>query len=184
MALRVKELVLRLLCSLKLANNPSLDSGHCRVTTKFFSKVMGFPSLYESCQPLELVHLTGNSHRFENNKVDNFAYFYNFQYQDCVIQIAHVDCEFHTVWNDCLKKVNPSQLIIQYVPYLVVGDISSCLTLVSLYALQGRSSIKLPRYRLDSLKFWPLVLMHIFINYFRFHTTSYIQRCSPGLSCY
>lgn len=95
MALGVEELALKLLCSLKLVNNPSLDSSHCRVITRFFIKKPDFPSLYETCQPLELVHLTSNSLRFENNKVDSFTCFYNFQYQECVIQIMHVDCEYN-----------------------------------------------------------------------------------------
>lgn len=92
MALGVEELALRRLCSLKLASNPSV---RLKPTTRFFSKKLDFPSLYETCQSLKPVHLTSNSDRFEN-KVDSFTHFYNFQYQECVIQIMHVDCEYTT----------------------------------------------------------------------------------------
>lgn len=187
MALRVKELVLRLLCSLKLANNPSLDSSHCRVTTRFFSKIVGFPSLYESCQPFELVRLTWSSHRFENNKVGSFAYFYNFQYQDYVIQIMHEDCEYTSSLQyettGSRGLIHLSSLFSTCLTCWLETFLPVCASGFSI-CFQGRSSIKIPRYRLDSLKLWPLVLMHIFINYFRFQTKSYVQRCSPGLSCY
>ena len=179
MALGVEELVLRLLCSLKLANNPSLDS-RIIVTTRFFSKKLDFPSLYETCQPLELVHLTSSNHRFENNRVDSCTYFYNFQHQECVIKDMHVDCEcvgsfqYEAVGSRGL--IHLGWLFSTYA--LATGwriSFFLFMSLVSPYALQGRSCVKIPRYPLDNLKLRSLVLVHIFINHFRFQIRSYVE---------
>ena len=135
----MEESALRLLCSLKLANNPSLDSSHCRVTTRFFSKKLDFSCLYETCQPLEVVHLSSNSHRFENNKVGSFTYFYNFQYQECVIQIMHVDCEYTRSFQyqpiGSRGLIHLGSLFSTCLTYWLEKFISSCLCLWFIYML-------------------------------------------------
>lgn len=139
MALGVEELTLRLLSSLKLANNPSLDSSHCSITVRFFSKKLDIPSLYETCQPLELVYLTSNSHRFENTKEDSFTDFCNFQCQECAIQIMHVDYEctrsFQYEPIGSRELIHLGSLFSTCLTYWSEKFLSSCLCLWFLYML-------------------------------------------------
>lgn len=98
----VKDWALRLLVSLKLANNPLSDWGHGRVMICFFSKEMDISPLPETRQLSELVRLASNSHRTENTEVHSFTYLYDFQYQECVIQVTRADYGYSR--SSCYKK--------------------------------------------------------------------------------
>lgn len=139
-----------------------------------------------SHQPLELLHLRWSSQRFENNKVDRFTYFYIFQYQECAVQIMHVDCEYTGSFQyepvASRTLIHIDLLFSTCLAYWLEKFLSSCLFMpvVSLYALQDSHWIKVARDPLDSLKLQPFLLMHIFISHMKCQARS-VQRCSPCL---